>query len=326
MNKKLLITPVITPGGIPDESDLIESWMSWQVVIHGWEGAKTNVQLRDGAPEHFHDACRKLLASFSGKTDAILVGGTTGEGIGFWLRQWQVLMTAMKRACPPHIRIMAGLLGRDDMIQNQIRIAHELWIEEFVLGLNHTGDNQTRYDNIKAVFGSRERLWLYNMPTFEPASLDFLTRSAENLQVQGIKDSSKWTNALRLRMLLQLKVKHPDLLILAGNEQVYGELDDEEFAQIGGLVSGNSNADPKLLWAFTDEPRKFAEERRVMEQAMVAKSSLSGDNDAAKIQRHIHSIKLALMERGILEPQHVMLYNPRGKLFIPHVEPIEPKE
>ncbi len=95
----------------------------------------------------------------------------------------------------------------------------------------------------------------------------------------------------------------------------------EDFARIDGLVSGNSNADPSLLRAFTDEPNKFAKERRDMEQAMVAKSSLSSDNDAAKIQRHIHSIKLALMEKGILESQHVMLYNPRGRLFVPHVEP-----
>ena len=122
-------------------------------------------------------------------------------------------------------------------------------------------------------------------------------------------------------MLLQLKGKRPDFQVLAGNEQVYGELAGEEFVQIGGLVSGNSNAHPQLLRTFTDEPQKFAEERRVMEQAMVAKSSLSGDNDAAKIQRHIHSIKLALMEQGILESQHVMLYNPRGRLFVPHVEP-----
>lgn len=106
--------------------------------------------------------------------------------------------------------------------------------------------------------------------------------------------------------------------MLAGNEEVYGNLLPEDFARIDGLVSGNSNADPGLLRAFTDEPKKFAEERRDMEQAIVAKSSLSGDNDAAKIQRHIHSIKLALMEQGILESQHVMLYNLRGKLFIPH--------
>lgn len=59
---------------------------------------------------------------------------------------------------------------------------------------------------------------------------------------------------------------------------------------------------------------------------MLAKSSLSGDSDSAKIQKHIHAIKLALMEQGILESQHVMLYSPRGKLFVPHVEPVEPKK
>jgi dihydrodipicolinate synthase/N-acetylneuraminate lyase len=318
---KILVTPCITPGGLPDEGELTKSWMEWQVIVHGWEGTRTNIQLRDGAPEHFHAACSRLLTSFSGKTDAILVGGTTGEGIGFWLRQWQVLLTAMKKACPPDIRIMAGLLGRDDMIQNQIRIAHELGIEEFVLGLNHTGDNQRRFDNAKGVFGSSERLWLYNMPTCEPASLDFIARCAEDLQVQGIKDSSRWTDAVRLRMLLQLKEKRRDFQVLAGNEKVYGELDVDTFAQIDGLVSWNSNARPDLLRAFTDEPQKFADERRHMEEAMLLKSSLSGDSDAAKIQRHILSIKLALMEQGILESQHVMLYNPRGKLFVPHVEP-----
>lgn len=321
MGQKLLVTPVITPGGIPDESDLIQSWMGWQVMIHGWEWAETNVQLRDGAPEHFHAACRRLLASISGKTDAILVGGTTGEGIGFWLRQWQVLLTAMKKACPPDIRIMAGLLGLDDMIQSQVRIAHELGIEEFVLGLNHTGDNQNRFDNVMSLFGSTERIWLYNMPTFDPQSLGFIEKCMGDMRVQGIKDSSRWTDALRLRMLLQFKEKRRDFQVLAGNEKVYGELDTDTFAQIDGLVSWNSNADARLLRAFTDEPWKHVQARLEAEEFLIRKSSLSADSDAAKIQRHIHAVKLALMEQGILESQHVMLYNPRGKLFVPHVEP-----
>jgi len=70
-------------------------------------------------------------------------------------------------------------------------------------------------------------------------------------------------------MLLQLKGKRPDFQVLAGNEQVYGELTGEKFAQIDGLVSGNSNADAKLLRAFTDEPQKFAEARHHMEETMV---------------------------------------------------------
>lgn len=100
-------------------------------------------------------------------------------------------MTAMKKACPPDVRIMAGLLGRDNMIQNQIRIAHGLGIDEFVLGLNHTGNNQSRFDSARSMFGTTDRLWLYNMPTFDPASLDFVNRCAEDMRVQGIKDSSK---------------------------------------------------------------------------------------------------------------------------------------
>jgi hypothetical protein len=102
---------------------------------------------------------------------------------------------------------------------------------------------------------------------------------------------------------------------------VYGELDTDTFAQIDGLVSWNSNADARLLRAFTDEPWKHVQARLEAEEFLIRKSSLSADSDAAKIQRHIHAVKLALMEQGILESQHVMLYNPRGKLFVPHVEP-----
>jgi hypothetical protein len=97
----------------------------------------------------------------------------------------------MKKACPPDIRIMAGLLGLDDMIQSQVRIAHELGIEEFVLGLNHTGDNQNRFDNVMSLFGSTERIWLYNMPTFDPQSLGFIEKCMGDMRVQGIKDSSR---------------------------------------------------------------------------------------------------------------------------------------
>lgn len=86
---------------------------------------------------------------------------------------------------------MAGLLGRDDMIQSQVRIAHGLGIEEFVLGFNHMGDNQNRFENAMSLFGSTERIWLYNMPTFDPQSLGFIEKCMGDMRVQGIKDSSR---------------------------------------------------------------------------------------------------------------------------------------
>lgn len=101
------------------------------------------------------------------------------------------------------------------MIQDQIRIAHSLGIEQFVLGLNHTGENQRRFDTTVSMFGSDDQVWLYNVPTFDPASLEFIHQCAQNLQVQGIKDSSKNTDALRLRMLLQMKESRPSFQVLA---------------------------------------------------------------------------------------------------------------
>lgn len=77
------------------------------------------------------------------------------------------------------------------MIREQIRIAHELGIQRFVLGLNHTGDNQRRFENAKGTFGSKDELWLYNLPMFDPASLEFIKQCAQDERVKGIKDSSK---------------------------------------------------------------------------------------------------------------------------------------
>lgn len=56
-------------------------------------------------------------------------------------------------------------------------------IYDYVLGLNHTGDNQTRFDNTISVFGSSDRLWLYNMPTFQPASLAFIEKCMHDQRV-----------------------------------------------------------------------------------------------------------------------------------------------
>lgn len=79
MNQKLLITPVITPGGIHEEEDLIEKYPNGQIEMPSAENTMKSVQLHNGAPEHFHVACARLLSMFAGKANAVLVGGTTGE-------------------------------------------------------------------------------------------------------------------------------------------------------------------------------------------------------------------------------------------------------
>lgn len=71
MTSKLLITPVITPR-IPDETEL-QGDLNGTITVHTAESGEHKVGLKDGVPEHFHTACRKLLSSFSGKANAVLV-------------------------------------------------------------------------------------------------------------------------------------------------------------------------------------------------------------------------------------------------------------
>lgn len=324
MDKKLLITPVVTPLGLPSEEELEEVWPQGLIRVPTGEWQMIPEQLRDGAPEHFHNACRRLLESLKGKTDAILVGGTTGEGVGFWIQQYSALLSAMKKACPPDIRIMAGLLGRDDMVRDQAIAAYNSWISETVLGLNHTGDNQTRFDNATSVFGTADRLWLYNMPTFQPASLAFIEKCMQDWRVVGIKDSSEWTDGMRLRYLLDLKSGVRDFQVLAGKEEVYGDLQDPDFDAIDGLVSGNSNVDPELLRKFTDSPRSWgiSAKRAWLHERISKLSRIRSANGRIRgIENHIIGLKMELCELGILEPRHLELYSPKlDSLFQVHQE------
>lgn len=152
-------------------------------------------------------------------------------------------MQSVVQSCPSHVRIMAGILAREDMIREQVAVAHGLSCNEFVLGLNHLGDNQQRYNILRSALGTNDKIWLYNMPTFPPASLDFIRSCMSDIRVQGIKDSSFGTDVMRIRELLRLQEERPDFQVLVGNESVYATLPEEVFARVGGLVSGNSNAD-----------------------------------------------------------------------------------
>lgn len=47
MNQKLLITPVITPGGIPDEDTLKKEGFDGELDVAGPEQSTRKVRLRD---------------------------------------------------------------------------------------------------------------------------------------------------------------------------------------------------------------------------------------------------------------------------------------
>lgn len=309
---KLLVTPVVTPLGLPSEKELEQVWPEGIVKVHIGEWQMMSQQLRDGAPEHFHGACRRLLESLKGKTDAVIVGAATGEGVGFWINQYSALLSAMKKACPPDIRIMAGLLGRDDMVRDQAIAAYNSWIPETVLGLNHTWDNLTRFHNAMSVFGSHERLWLDNTPTFQPASLAFIDKCMQDCRVVWIKDSSVWTVEIRLRELMRLAVDSSvDFQVLSGDEAVYWELSEHTFAHIRWLVSGISNAHPEILRRFTDNPRNWAsQELQEMNNHIMSLSLRRRRSHLSEaIEAHILWLKLKLLDLGIFDRRHVWLYS-----------------
>lgn len=126
---------------------------------------------------------------------------------------------------------------------------------------------------------------------------------------------------MRIRYLLELKRRRPDFQVLVGNEAVYPQLSDEEFSQIDGLVSGNSNANPDLLFQFTQNPKDpdIAGRRQAFHDEIAGLSRLKKGTPVEAIEAHIHGLKLRLLQLGILEPQHVALYSSAsGTLFQTH--------
>jgi len=66
---------------------------------------------------------------------------------------------------------------------------------------------------------------------------------------------------MRIRELLRLQEERPDFQVLVGNEGVYGDLPEDDFSRVGGLVSGNSNFSPNVLYDFTQDPKTNARHR-----------------------------------------------------------------
>lgn len=95
---------------------------------------------------------------------------------------------------------------------------------------------------------------------------------------------------MRLNTLLQLKERRPDFQVLAGNEEAYGTLNEEDFTKIDGLVSGNSNADPDLLLQYTQNPTggDIAEKRQRLHEEIMKLSKRRRENPTETIESHIH--------------------------------------
>jgi len=212
------------------------------------------------------------------------------------IRQREALMRSMHNASISKVPLMACILGWEDMMREQVSIADELGCDKFVLGLNHLGENRGRFDMLMRALGTWDKVWLYNMPTFEPASLEFIKECMEDGRVQGIKDSSRWSNPEWIHKLLTLKQIRPDFQVFVGNESVYAELTAEDLVWVDGLVSGNSNVDPELLYNFTQNPWEYASARQSLHWPIL-ESIKSNHRDRPLLRESFHSSSISCFTR-----------------------------
>lgn len=169
-----------------------------------------------------------------------------------------------------------------------------------------------------AALGPESSIWLYNMPTFTPASLDFLRECMKNPRVKWIKDSSG--KLVDFQALLWLKKERSDFEIYLGSEPLAAELTEDEYAITEGIIAGNANIDPELLVDYTNNPQKYRTARQELDNRVHILGKIDDDTDRQwKIRNHLLGTKYTASQeiRGI-DHRHVVMYSNKKGLFIPH--------
>lgn len=312
-----IITPTPTLWWVPKEEEIIWALFHSEIKIHGPEGIHAE-QLIDGARDFFHTGTAALLNSFPETIHGILIAGTTAEGPVFGINQFRAIVHSHLKHCPPHLMPYVGILGDDEMIAKQIEVAQALWARNFVLWLNHTGDNRKRFREAMAALDLESSLWLYNMPTFTSANLDFIRECMNHPRVKWIKDSSG--KIIDFRALLWLKEERPDFEIYLGSEPLAAELTEDERAIFEGIIAGNANIHWELLVDYLLNPKKYANLRQEAHDRIHILGKIDDDRDPQwNIRNHLLGIKYTASQsiRGI-DHRHVVMYSKKKDLFIPH--------
>lgn len=117
-----------------------------------------------------------------------------------------------------------------------MRQAQSFGIRRFALGLNHTGDNETRVQKTLAALGPNDTLMLYNMPGFGAAKMDDVARWVmSDPRIIGFKDSSGKEDIFMRLLLLARSI--PGFQLYHGSEAGWRKLTPEQRKQSAGLIS-----------------------------------------------------------------------------------------
>lgn len=302
---------------VPSEEDIVQVWFNGQIQIHGPEVTQKE-QLIDWARDFFHTGTAALLKSFPETIHGVLIAGTTAEGPVFGINQFKAIVHSHLKSLPSHLVPYVGILWGDDMVAKQIEEAQALGARKFVLWLNHTGDNRKRFREAMAALDSESSIWLYNMPTFKPADLDFIRECMKDSRVKWIKDSSG--KLVDFQALLWLKKERSDFEIYLGSEPLAAELTEDERAIFEGIIAGNANIHWELLVDYLLNPKKYANLRQEAHDRIHILGKIDDDRDPQwNIRNHLLGIKYTASQsiRGI-DHRHVVMYSKKKGLFIPH--------
>lgn len=273
-------------------------------------------------PEGFRESMRNLVDHVRRSAHTIMPGGTTGEGHLLTTDQYEVLLRIVAQL-KWDLDVRAGVLGRDNQVAEQIRIAQSHWINDIVIGCGHTGNYEDRIDTALNT-GSRKdrrnrRVFLYNMPGwFEPLTHDFVRDCFErDSRIVGIKDSSG--DPEYFDRLLDLKTIFPDRIISHGSEPLYGTMAADRRGMVDEVTAWSANVNPRLLRNFIGNPEKFGGERDTL-GAMVwwPHSGFDTSTPGGAIQNYVYGLKTSLRLQEILTgAEDFLMYGDKEKWFFP---------
>lgn len=285
------------------------------VALSGVDISHTNI----GPKTPFFRDMASLIGHLEPYADQFLLGTNTQfHLLNKKQREWayHAVTTKFQDSPGQKIPIIAGILWSDETIAEQVKQAQGFSIRRFALGLNHTGDNETRVQKTLDALGPNDTLMLYNMPGFDAANMDDVVRWVmSDSRIIGFKDSSAKEDIFIRLLLLARSI--PGFQLFHGSEAGWGKLTPEQRKQSAGLISGTANVRPALLKKFMADPASVAEEYdSLVAELSQVRQPFNTDIRGGGIQSYVHNmLKMLIRDRVFQSYNSATMYSEPGKIF-----------
>lgn len=294
----------------------LEQQLIIPVALSGVDISHTNI----GPNTAFFRDMASLIGQLEPYADQFLLGTNTQfHLLNQRQREWvyHAMTTKFQDSPGQNIPIIAGILWSDETIAEQVKQAQDFRIRRFALGLNHTGDNETRVKKTLEALDPDDTLMLYNMPGgFDAANMDDVVRWVmSDPRIIGFKDSSG-NEDIFIRLLAFAQTKKW-FQVFHGSEAGWRKLTPGQRKESAGLISGTANVKAALLRKFMADPASVAEEYN----ALVAQLSqvvppFNTDIRGGGIQSYVHNmLEMLIRDRVFQSPNSATMYSKPGTKF-----------